>query len=167
MKQLVAAPVPQGGIAKNIPHERVQQRTDEQGVDVPVPRVVEKTFGIAEITPQTRRAAGSQPTAGSCCEDITGKCIGNTNTGQNVGCGTGYKQKTDYSTIMETTEDNCCDQKTCADLTCASHNKQAKSNPAEPATGAEPSVGACCEDITGKCTGNTNTGRNVWCGTGC
>jgi hypothetical protein len=74
----------------------------------------------------TQPIAGSDPTVGGCCEDITGKCTGNTVSGQNVQCGTGYKEKADYSNMMGTTQDNCCDQRTCADLTCSKYNKRPK-----------------------------------------
>merc|ERR1712032_363258 len=41
-------------IAKIISQERVQQRTVEQVVDVPVPQVVEEIVEIAKIIPQER-----------------------------------------------------------------------------------------------------------------
>jgi len=77
-------------------------------------------------------------------------------------CGTGYKRKTSYSTMMGTTTNECCDRETCADYTCASRNKRPKSNPTEPNVGEDPTETGCCEDITGMCTGNTD-GTSVTC----
>jgi len=103
---------------------------------------------------------------GGCCVAITGKCTGNTDWRNNVNCGTGYKMKTTYSTKSGTTVDECCDQKTCADLECALTRRQAKTNPTQPNLGNNPTVTGCCVDITGQCTGNTALSNNVNCGTG-
>jgi len=65
--------------------------------------------------PGTPKRVEARSNHADCCDPTTGRCTGNTNANSNVACGTGYKKKTDYGTIMGTTRDNCCDQKTCAD----------------------------------------------------
>jgi len=116
-------------------------------------------------TSPTEPADGSEPTVSECCADIVGMCADNAASSENVGCGTGYTDKTDKASITGTDEAACCDKNTCSDLDCtATSGKMASTSPTEPADGSEPTVSECCADIAGMCAGNAVSGDNVGCG---
>jgi len=89
-------------------------------------------------------------------------CSGNKASSDDVDCGTGYKDKTDKATLAGTTEADCCDQKTCSDLTCPSGEK-AKSNPVQPTAGNDPTSSNCCEEKTGTCRSYKIAGEAFEC----
>merc|ERR1711879_630888 len=59
-----------------------------------------------------------------CTQTITGKCKGNTDSSKDfTGCTGTYKLKPKPETITGDTKEKCCDQKSCADVTCPDTKK--------------------------------------------
>merc|ERR1711972_932626 len=88
-------------------------------------------FSCSAVTKQakaspTQPTAGDEPTAADCCEDIAGKCSGNTGGTGDVTCTTGYKDKSNKASITGTDVAACCDQKTCSDFSCSALTQKPK-----------------------------------------
>merc|ERR1719183_3254312 len=66
----------------------------------------------------TQPTTGNDPTESECCEAITGKCTGNTASGDNVVCPSGFEPKSSPSTWSAGAADPqkfaaCCQQPKC------------------------------------------------------
>ena len=142
-------------------------------------------------SPQTRRKAcsefdcattGQQPIANAdttlgnngatCCEDITGRCSGNTDSTADFDYTTTSQQLISSSALTDgSTTEACCEDITgrcsgntdsTANFDCSTTSQQLISSSAfTDGTTAE----VCCEDITGRCSGNTDSTANFDCST--
>merc|ERR1712056_168660 len=111
-------------------------------------------------------ATPTNPTESGCCKDKTGYCTGNMASANNVVCGTGYNQKTDFATMAGTTVAECCVAKTCASVGCNA-NRELSGTPTwtfDANNPTNPTESGCCKDKTGYCTGNMASADNVVCG---
>merc|ERR1740116_231966 len=87
-------------------------------------------------------------TAQCCITPITGRCSGNTNSANDVSCGA--------NSITGNTVTACCDD-VCSGVTCVS-GSHLKANAANIRGTSTAAGGVCCDsDITGRCSGNTNS----------
>merc|ERR1712190_185174 len=113
-------------------------------------------------------ATPTNPTESGCCKDKTGYCTGNMASANNVGCGTGYIQKTDFATMAGTTVAECCVAKTCASVGCNA-NRELSGTPTwtfDANNPTNPTESGCCKDKVGYCTGNMASANNVVCNNG-
>jgi len=99
---------------------------------------------------------------GVCCDSvITGKCSGNTN-GVAFSCGANKILKANSNIITGNTETACCDA-ACSGVTCVS-GSHLKANAANIRGTSTAAGGVCCDsDITGRCSGNTNSANDFSC----
>merc|ERR1711963_1063045 len=135
--------------------------------DVSCSTTIPKTKDKA--TPSYTASEDTAPTATDCCEDITGKCSGNTAAADDFTCSGGWKLKLNSATIDKPSgdggEETCCDKKTCDDVTCSTTKQKDKATDSYTwAAATAPTATDCCEDITLKCKGNTQASNDVSCG---
>merc|ERR1740129_2420529 len=101
-------------------------------------------------------------TAQCCITPITGRCSGNTNSANDVSCGANKIFKANSNSITGNTVTACCDD-VCSGVTCVS-GSQLKANAASIRGTSTAANGVCCDaDITGRCSGNTNSANDVSC----
>ena len=91
--------------------------------------------------------------AASCCESVTGKCTGNTDSSQDFACPTGYDLKSNPSTIASAASDaddarvaTCCDAQTCGANICTT-GYTAKADQTL-AAGTAATLTTCCDAET-------------------
>merc|ERR1719412_1191472 len=95
-------------------------------------------------------------TAQCCVTPITGRCSGNTNSANDVSCGANKIFKANSNSITGNTVTACCDD-VCSGVTCVS-GSHLKANAANIRGTSTAAGGVCCDsDITGRCSGNTNS----------
>merc|ERR1740122_802482 len=94
---------------------------------------------------------------GNCCDhDITGRCSGNTNSANDFSCPANYIFKAGSNSITGNTVTACCDD-VCSGVPCVS-GSHLKANAANIRGTSTAAGGVCCDsDITGRCSGNTNS----------
>merc|ERR1719412_2083368 len=95
-------------------------------------------------------------TAQCCITPITGRCSGNSNSANGVSCGANKIFKANSNSITGNTVTACCDD-VCSGVTCVS-GSHLKANAANIRGTSTAAGGVCCDsDITGRCSGNTNS----------
>lgn len=123
----------------------------------------------------TNKGSGTAGTdTSACCEDITGKCTGNKVSSTDVTC-TGAKVNRGVFTTGNSTDSCCIEPSTMCcgnsastddmtDALCGA-GKYFRGTLAMRST-TKSTVACCADDITGRCTGNTNGVGDVSCASG-